>query len=157
MKISNLISDCKHVATIKIMCALQGQTMSEYETRKIENLIRAGHRFFVFTDKTGTSVVEMPERSLLLARIVAGRVCRSTVLFFHDGAIRQITRKNMAESWGLIAPQRVIECDDREKITPRKRTAFDDAMQKRPYKKMNKRGFSRTQIANEAIERFIHI
>jgi hypothetical protein len=157
MKIQNLISDCKHAATIKIMCGVHGQTMSDYETRKVENLVRAGVKFFVFIDKTGISIVEMPERSILLARIISGRVSRSTVLFFHDGAIRQITRKNMAESWRLIAPQKVIERDEREEIPRRERTAFDDAMPGRPYKKMNQRGFTKTHNSNEAMERFIHI
>jgi hypothetical protein len=157
MKISNLISDCTHAATIKIVCGANGQIMSNSEVRKIENLVRAGTSFFVFVDKTDINIIEMPERSMLLARIVSGRVSRSTVLFFHDGAICQITRKNMCKSWGLIAPQRIIEREIKEKFARRKTGAFEDAMPERPYKKMNQRGFTKTHNSNEAMERFIHI
>jgi hypothetical protein len=155
MKISELFSDCKHVATMKILCASKGVTMSGCEAQKIENLVRAGNRFFVFIGKDGIDILETDERSALLAKIVAGRVRKGLVLFLHDGAMREITRKNLSDSQRFIAPKKVIERNDRVLIVRKKPTAFDDAMTERPNRKMRKRGFIRTEIANEAMQRFI--
>lgn len=153
MKISDLFGGCKHTATIQIMCATHGQTMPEHEAQRIANFVRTGDSCFVFVDKTGIEILEMRERSERLAKLIARRVFRSVVLFLHDGAIREVSRDNMTETWRLIAPKRVIERDDREEIVPRKKTAFDHAMPARPHKKMSKRGFSRTQMANDSQER----
>lgn len=157
MKLSELYSDCKHVAIMKILCASNGITMPEREAQKVENLVRAGNSFFVFISKDGIDMLEMRERSELLAKIVSGRVRKSQVLFLHDGAMREITRENLSDSWRLIAPRKVIERDDRELIVRKEPTAFDDAMPRRPHKKVSKKGFIRTVNANEAMERFIRI
>jgi hypothetical protein len=131
--------------------------MPEREAQKVENLVRAGNSFFVFISKDGIDMLEMRERSELLAKIVSGRVRKSQVLFLHDGAMREITRENLSDSWRLIAPRKVIERDDRELIVRKEPTAFDDAMPRRPHKKVSKKGFIRTVNANEAMERFIRI
>jgi hypothetical protein len=78
-------------------------------------------------------------------------------MFFHDGSLREITRKNLASSWRLIAPKKVLERECREEIPRKKRTSFDIMKTERPCKKGRKRGFIRTEAANEAMERLYHI
>ncbi|NDV63982.1 hypothetical protein D0T60_01795 [Bacteroides sp. 224] len=157
MKLSELYSDCKHVATMKILCASKGITMPEREAQRIENLVRAGNRFFVFISKDGIDILEMRERSELLAKIVSGRVRKGQVLFLHDGAMREITRNNLAESCKFYAPIKPIERDDRVRIVRKKPTSFDDGMPERPHKKVSKKGFLRTEMANESMQRMIRI
>jgi predicted DNA-binding transcriptional regulator len=157
MRIEENFADCKHVGTVKIVCALNGIAMSESEAQKLTNLVVSNNKFFVFIGKSGLDILEMRERSELLAKIVSARVRRGIVLFFHDGAIREITRKDTPYIWQTVAPKKVIERDDREIIPVKKRTIFEEAMNEQPRKKYRNWGFPRTMQANEAMYRFIHI
>jgi hypothetical protein len=116
--------------------------MSNNEKVKIENLVRTGTSFLVFIDFSGVSIVEMRERSEMLAKIVSKRVKNSSVLFFHDGAVREVTESNISETWRLIAPRKKMELSDKVEFPKYQKTVFDICKMERPFKKYSKRGFS---------------
>jgi hypothetical protein len=152
MKIADIFSDSHYIAIVKMMCKSAGIHIPEHTEQRINGLITRNERFFVFIDKTSVEIAEMRERSELLAKIVAGRVKRGFVLFFHNGKMREVTFQNIKETFRWIAPK-TIERDDRVLIARKKRTMFDECKLD-VRKKYRNKGFIRTEIANESMERF---
>lgn len=155
MKISDLFSDNKNIATIGFYCQLHGITMPKRDEEKANELIKKRVCFFIFVDKSGIDFLQFSEKNTLIGKIVGGRLKRGAVFYFHDGSMRQITWENYAKSWKMLTPKAPKDTkiyDDRITVPKRKRTAFDDALPDRPMKKMSKRGFSRTINANISIE-----
>lgn len=153
MRIFELFGGNKYVAAINLYCQKYGITMPERETQKILELLSANDRFCVFIDNFGVELLRISERSALIGKIVGGRVKRGTVLFFHDGAYREVTRDNWAKTWKMLVPKPEKIVDDRIIMPICKRTMFEDALPDRPLKKMAKRGFSRTYNANVSMAR----
>lgn len=152
MKIAELFGGNRYIATIGIICSQNGIVMSERDKEKIERMLQNNQSFFVFVNKYGLNTVLMREKSDLLSKSVYEHLKRGKVLFFHGRNYREITRDNWKETQQMIYPAKVLY-DDRIPVPERERTAFDDAMPERLYRKTSKQGFLRTQTAHEAMDR----
>jgi hypothetical protein len=153
MRIADLFGGNQNIAAISSYCSKRGTIMPEREQEHILKMLEAGERFFVFISADGVECRKMRERSALLGRIVSYRFKRETVLFFHDGAYREVTRANWSETRRMIEPKQPTFVDDRIRVPKRERTAFDDALPGRPNKKAGRKGFLRTLTANESMSR----
>lgn len=153
MRIADLFGGNKYVAAINLYCAKYGITIPESEALKVSELLVDNTRFCVCIDKNGVELLPIRERSMLIGKIIGGRIKRGIVLYFHDGAYRTITPENWEETWKMLIPKVEKIVDDRIRVPKRERTMFDEAMPARGYKKMSKRGFSCTYYANEAMGR----
>ena len=151
MKFYNLYGNNKNIATITLQARIYGLTVSENDIQQITNLISKNARFCVFISAKGLEIFPIREKSALVGKIVGGRIACGSVLFFHDGACRIVTRKNWNDTWRMLTPAPEVIKEDRCIVSKRKPSMFDDAMPETPHKKMHKRGFSRTYMANASM------
>lgn len=150
MKLFNLLSDNKNVSFVSLYSIVP---LCKNVTAKIETLTQTNKPFFVFVSEKDTEILEVKEKSILLGKIVGGRVQRSkTVLYFHDNNFRIVSRENWKETWKHITPSEK-EKNDKIRIEKKEKTAFDECLPDRGYKKPSKRGFMRTISANTSMER----
>ncbi|MDR1119440.1 MAG: hypothetical protein LBM08_00805 [Dysgonamonadaceae bacterium] len=157
MKIGEILGNSRHITVIKVYCASIGAPISTSNEQNMNGLISKNVPFFAFIDKSGISVFEARERSALLAKIVAGRIRLSKVLYFKNNEIHEITRKNVVATCISIAPQKVVERAGYQPAIRKRPGMFDDGLTERPRKKCRKRGFERTERANASLESFTHI
>ena len=149
MKLYDLYGNNPHIATITLQARMYGLNVSDRDAQRILDLIRHNARFCVFISAKGLEIFPIKERSALVGKIVGGRIACGSVLFFHDGACRVVTRKNWSETWAMLTPKpEVIKENRRTMPTRHEPSMFEEALPDEPMKKRRKKGFERTYYAN---------
>lgn len=126
-------------------CRFYGVTMPALDLAETQ--------YFVTISPAGAEVLYLRKPSKLLGRVVGEAMKRGTVLSVHNGWVTLLTWEQWGKTWHkFFEPQKRNTAPVPNWVRPFRSEIFESAQQKRPYKNPRKQGFSRTAIANHAME-----
>lgn len=111
--------------------SINGRALPARIVEKARELIREGASFFIANGvDREPEILVMGARSEAFGKIVGFRLRYGAAVWWHDGALRLVTRENWKETWAKITPK--AREDGREPELARRRpvTSFD-IMQRR--------------------------
>ena len=166
MKLGDILGANPLDMTLRMIAGSHGVEIGTEVREKIDNFQTEGKEFFVFIGRLGVDVLEVRERSVMIAQIVGGRMRMGAVIWFREtmsckpiydvitmddwkaGLGKIISGEKRENKLREIAEERELRREISQAQALRKGRKldrqFDEACEVILYKKMGSRGFNMT-------------
>ena len=154
MNIPNVSNRSKHIQAICKYTIPFGFTPSKEEEVSILASICRHETFCIYIDRNGIEKQIISTPSTRITQLIGMHLKRGSVLLFVGGVFREIRRENIRKFQRYFAPPQTLHSlfEEPKYIETQRDKYFTDALPETPYKKLSKRGFSRTITSHRKLE-----